>query len=131
METYRAVRDRAAPLTVDADIPNKFLKGSLAERKMLLTALPRFTLMLYELSSPRDGDSAAQQTGKLRQSAQRYLEMAYDGLDNRNLGRLSIALRTPDYGKLLPAMLRSLDEALERNPRYLGWAWHSYNDSLP
>jgi hypothetical protein len=54
--------------------------------------------------------------------------MAYDGLSDRNLAKMAIALRTPDYGDLLPQMLRALDDANRANPRYLGWARHSYND---
>jgi hypothetical protein len=41
-----------------------------------------------------------------------------------------IALRTPDYGALLPRMLETLDDANHSNPHYQGWARHSYNDSL-
>ncbi len=54
VDAYRAVRDLAEPaqLTVSADIQNKLLKGSLAQRKMLLSSLPQFTLMLYELAAP-------------------------------------------------------------------------------
>jgi hypothetical protein len=28
-------------------------------------------------------------------------------------------------------MLRNLDETFRGNPHYLGWARHSYNDTLP
>jgi hypothetical protein len=41
-----------------------------------------------------------------------------------------IALRTPDYGELIPQMLTNLDDANRANPHYLGWARHSYNDYL-
>ena len=41
-----------------------------------------------------------------------------------------VALRTPDYRELLPAMLNTLDETLGENPHYLGWARQSYNDTL-
>src|SRR5271168_1497504 len=56
VETYRAARVVAASaqLTVDADIGRKELEGSAAERRLLLSSLPQFTLMLYELSSPND-----------------------------------------------------------------------------
>jgi hypothetical protein len=41
---------------------------------------------------------------------------------------MAIALRTPDYGPLLPQMLASLDAANCGNAHYLGWARHSYGD---
>jgi hypothetical protein len=44
---------------------------------------------------------------------------------------MAIALRTADYGKLLPQMLQALDDANTTNPHYLGWARHSYNDVAP
>jgi hypothetical protein len=56
--------------------------------------------------------------------------MAYEGLPDRNLAKMAIALRTPDYGELLPQMLQKLDDANRANPHYLGWARHSYNNSL-
>jgi hypothetical protein len=137
VETYRAVRTLAeqTQMTVDADIPNKLLKGDLRERTMLLSALPRFTLMLYELSSATDKDTPAEKTAKLLKAGQRYLDMAYQGVSdqaaaNKGLAKMSIALRTPDYGEFLPAMLKSLDDALRTNPHYIGWAWHSYNDAV-
>jgi hypothetical protein len=87
VETYHAVRDVAggAQMTVNADIQNKLLKGDLTERRMLLTAVPRITLMLYELSSPTDGASADQQEEKLRKASADYLDMAYQGLDAAGL----------------------------------------------
>jgi len=133
VDAYRAVRSVAEPagLTVNADIQNKLLKSDLAERKMLLSSLPRLTLMLYELSSPNDGQSIEQKTEKLRISSQRFLDMAYDGLHDPNLAKLVIGLRTPDYGELLPKMFDTLDQANRTNPHYQGWARHSYNDTLP
>jgi hypothetical protein len=125
----RALADRNR-LTVNADIQNKLLKGDLNERKMLLSALPRLTLMLYELSSPADGETFEKQADKLRNSAQKFLDMAYDGLDGRNVAKMSIALRTPDYADRLPAMLKTLDASFQDNSHYLGWARHSYNDHL-
>jgi ribosomal protein L16 Arg81 hydroxylase len=65
---------------------------------------------------------------KLQQSSKQYLDMAYDGLQDRNLARMAIGLRTPDYGELLPQMLQSLDQNNRSDPRYLGWARHAYND---
>jgi hypothetical protein len=132
VDAFRAVLAAAEPahLMVNADIQNKLLKGDLRERRMLLTSLPRFTLMLYELSSPSDGETAAQKAEKLRSAGQRFLDMAYDGLNEANLGKMVIGLRTPDYEELLPAMLKSLDDAHVANPHYLGWARHSYNDYL-
>jgi hypothetical protein len=56
--------------------------------------------------------------------------MAYEDLSSEGLARISVALRTPDYGELLPARLQSLDETMGGNPHYLGWARHSYNDTL-
>ncbi len=135
VDAYRAVLAAAEPahLMVNADIQNKLLKGDLGERRMLLTSLPRFTLMLYELSSPSDGETAAQKAEKLRDASQKFLDMAYDGLNSLNgasVGKMVIGLRTPDYEDLLPAMLKSLDDAYGGNPHYLGWARHSYNDYL-
>jgi hypothetical protein len=125
VQTYREVRALAEPaqLAVNADIPNKVLKGSLAERRMLLTSLPRFTLMLYELSS---ADEA-----KLFAASHKFLDMAYEGLEGDNAGRMAVGLRTPDYGERLAAMLRMVEEANGANSHYLGWARHSYNDVLP
>jgi hypothetical protein len=132
VETYRAVRAVADPaqMTVNADIQNKLLKGSLAERKMLLSAVPRLTLMLYELSSSTDGQSASQKADKVRNASQQFLDMAYQGLDASNLATMVIALRTPDYGALLPQMLGTLDESNRANAHYAGWARHSYNDYI-
>jgi len=130
VDTYRVVRGLAEPaqLTVNADIQNKLLKGSLAERRKLLSSLPRLTLMLYELSSLED--SIENKAEKLRVASQKFLDMAYEGLDTPNLAQMAIALRTPDYGEQLPRMLRTLDEANRTNPHYCGWARHSYNDIL-
>lgn len=132
VEAYRAVRRLAEPsgLTVNADIQNKLLKGSPEERHMLLSALPRFTLMMYEVSNPHDGDNAERKREKVRAASERFLGMAYDGLTGPALGGMVIALRTPDYDRLLPQMLRVLDEGNSANPHYLGWARHSYNDAL-
>jgi hypothetical protein len=87
--------------------------------------------MLYELDNPGDGRSSAQQIEKLRDASQRLLEMAYAGLDDPALARMAIALRTPDYGTQLPQMLQLLDQEYRADPHYLGWARHSYNDTLP
>lgn len=132
VDAWRRVRALAEPagLTVNADIQNKLLKGSLAERKMLLSALPRLTLMLYEVSSPNDGDSSEKKIEKLRNRSDELLDMAYQGLSDPNLARITIGLRTPDYGELFPKMLQSLDDAHRADPHYLGWARHSYNDTL-
>jgi len=131
-DALRAVGAVAGPagMTVNADIQNKLLKGDVAQRRMLLTSVPRVTLMMYELSSPADGDSAAQKAGKAVKASQKFLDMAYDGLADRNLAKMAIALRTPDYGELLPQVLKALDDANRANPYYLGWARHSYNDFL-
>jgi hypothetical protein len=132
VETFREVRALAEPagLMVNADIPNKLLKGDLAERRMLFSSVPRVTLMLYEISSPNDGKSAAEKNERLRKLSEKYMAMAYEGLTDSNLARMGIALRTPDYGELLPEMLKTLDADFRENPHYLGWARHSYNDWL-
>jgi hypothetical protein len=123
IQTYRAVRlltDRNG-LTLDADIQSKLLKADLEQRRALLSSLPRLTLMMYELQGSEQ---------QVRDSSQRFLSMAYQGLDQPGLARLSVALRTADYGARLPQMLAALDEANRDNPHYLGWARHSYNDTL-
>jgi hypothetical protein len=131
LATFRAVRTLAEPagLTVNADIQNKLLKGSAEQRLALLQSLPRLTLMLYELSSPRDGSSSAQQEQKLRAASRAFLDMAYQDLPGADLATLVIGLRTPDYGERLPQMLSALDDANGTNPHYQGWARHSYNDA--
>lgn len=131
-DAFRAVRSAAEPaqMTVNADIQNKLLKGNAAQRQMLLSSVPRLTLMMYELSNPGDGQTAQQKAEKAATASQRFLEMAYAGLPGRGLARMAIALRSPDYGDLLPQMLHKLDEANRGNPHYLGWARHSYNDVI-
>jgi hypothetical protein len=84
-----------------------------------MSALPRLTLMLYELSSPSDGDSPAAQADKLRQASEKYFNMAHDGLSGSNLARMTIGLRTPDYGGRLPEMLKILEQSSRGNPHYL------------
>jgi len=126
---YRAVRALAEPagLSVNADIQNKLLKGTPAQRRELLQSLPRLTLMLYEVSAGEDAGATAKSEA-LRAASSHFLEMAYAGLHDPDVAMLAIGLRTPDYGELLPQMLRSLDDANTSNPHYLGWARHSYND---
>ena len=132
MDAYRAARALAesAHLTINADIQNKLLKGDLAERRMLLSSLPRLTLMLYELSSPNDGDTPEKEIKKLQAASQKFLDMAYEGLHDPNLAKMIIGLRTPDYADRLLRMLKTLDEAHQANPHYLGWARHAYGDVL-
>jgi hypothetical protein len=132
VDAYRAVHSQAASahMPINADIQNKLLKGDLIQRRMLMSSLPRLTLMLYEVSSPEDGDSAAQKAAKISPASQKFLDLAYEGLDNSNLAKMIIALRTPDYGDLLPQMLKTLDDTHRSDPRYIGWARHSYNDYL-
>jgi hypothetical protein len=131
-DAFREVRSLAEPagMTVNADIQNKLLKGSPNERKMLLSAVPRVTLMMYELSSPSDGEGVEQKAEKVGKASQRFLDLAYDGLADQRLAKMAIALRTPDYDELLPTMLKKLDDANRSNSHYLGWARHSYNDYL-
>jgi hypothetical protein len=130
LDAYRDVRTVAEQnqMTVNADIPNKFLKGDLDQRRALMSSLPRLTLMLYELSSPNDGESNAVQADKLRKASESYMQMAYQGLSGTGFAKLAIGLRTPDYGEQLAAMLKVVQDALSGNPHFLGWAWHSYND---
>jgi hypothetical protein len=77
-----------------------------------------------------DGTTAAQKEEKLRKRDRELLDVAYRGLADEGLARMAIALRTPDYGALLPAMLASLDAMNGADPHYLGWARHSYNDLM-
>jgi hypothetical protein len=132
VDTYRGVEALAAPthMTVNADIPNRLLKASLSERWMLLSSVPRLTLMLYDLSSPGDGDSPEQQAYKLRKTSRRWLDMAYENVTEEHVARMSIALNSPDYDQWLPLMLKTLDDANHHNKHYLGWARHSYNSYL-
>jgi hypothetical protein len=132
VQAYRAVRQVAEPagMSVNADIQNKLLKGDAEQRKLLLSALPQFTLMMYELSNPNDGDEAAKQMAKVRDASKKFLDMAYDGLNGQRLAKMIIGLRTPDYEGRLPAMLQALDESNRSDPHYAGWARHSYNDTL-
>jgi hypothetical protein len=71
-----------------------------------------------------------QKTQEVRKDSEKFLDTAYDGLGDGNLAKMVIALRTPDYGELIPQMLTNLDDANRANPHYLGWARHSYNDYL-
>jgi hypothetical protein len=132
VDAFRAVQGLAEPagMTVNADIQNKLLKGDAGKRRALLSAVPRVTLMMYELSSPGDGKSVEEKAEIVEKNSKKYLDMAFDGLNDRSLAQMAIALRTPDYGPLLPQMLIKLDESNAANPHYLGWARHSYNDSL-
>jgi hypothetical protein len=131
-QAYRAIREVAEPagMSINADIQNKLLKGDIDQRKLLLSSLPQFTLMMYELSSPNDGDDPAKQSAKVRDASKKFLDMAYDGLNGQHLAKMVIGLRTPDYQDRLPAMLHSLDESNQTNPHYAGWARHSYNDTF-
>ncbi|HSI10945.1 MAG TPA: hypothetical protein VK961_02825 [Chthoniobacter sp.] len=132
VETFRGVRDIAAPahLIVNADIPNKVLKGDPAQRQALLISVDRLTLMLYELTSPEKPGSEEAKAAQLQRAAERYLTMTYDSLNDAHLASMVIALRTADYQSHLPAMLQSLDTNQSAKPHYLGWAWHAYNDGL-
>jgi hypothetical protein len=131
-EVFGQVRAQAASagMTVNADIQMKLLKGDARQRQMLLSAVPRVTLMMYELSRPDDGQSPAEKANKAAETSQRFLTLAYADLGDRDLARMAIALRTPDYGELLPTIFERLDAANQQNTHYLGWARHSYNDTL-
>jgi hypothetical protein len=132
VDAYRAARHLTGPahLSINADIQKKLLEGNLDQRRSLLSSLPRITLMLYELSSPGDGQSTEQKKDKLQTNSEKFVKMAYEGLPEPNLAKMAIGLRTPDYGQLMPEMLKAVDDTLRTNPHYLGWAWHSYNDHL-
>src|SRR5580704_4447247 len=86
VDAFRAARGIAEPagMAVNADIQMKLLKGSSADRRMLLSAVPRVTLMMYELSSRGDGDNVEQKAEKVEKNSQKYLDWAYDGLSDRN-----------------------------------------------
>jgi hypothetical protein len=130
VQAYRAARAAAEGLSVDADIQTKLLKGSRTQRRELFESLPRLTLMLYELETPgvhRDNTAKARQ---VQSASQKFLAMAYADLPKMGMASLSVALRTPDYGAELPAMLTVLDEANKNNAHYGGWAQHAYNDLL-
>jgi len=129
VETFRAARELAtfAHLSINADIQNKLLKGDLEQRRSLLSSLPRITLMLYELSSPNDGETVEEKEEKLRSASKKFMEMAYAGLWDGGLAKMAIGLRTPDYEMLLPQMLKIVDDTLRNDPHYLGWALHSWN----
>jgi hypothetical protein len=130
LDTYHAVLTVAEQnqMTVNADIPNKFLQADAGQRQALMSSLPRLTLMLYELSSPGDGQSTAAQADKLRQASTKSMDAAYQGLNGTNLAKLAIGLRTADYQQQLPGMLKVVQNAFSGNPHFLGWAWHSYDD---
>lgn len=132
VEAFRGVHEIAggAHLIVNADIPNKVLKGDKAQRQALLTSVDRLTLMLYELSSPDDGKSLESKREMLQHAAERYLAMTYEGLDDAKLAGMVVGLRTADYREHMGEMLKATEEHQRPNPRYLGWAWHSYNDVL-
>lgn len=131
-DAFRAVRELADPvgMTVNADIQSKLLKGDVGQRRMLLSAVPRVTLMMYELSGSGDGSTDQQKAAIVETASRKFLELAFAGLDDPDLARMAIALRTPDYGDSLPQMLQKLDDANGANPHFLGWARHSYNDML-
>jgi hypothetical protein len=122
--TYAAVRGLAetANLDVMADVHVKLLKGSQAQRTMLLSALPRFAVMMYEVSRPADGASTDQMADQVRKSTKAILDQTFEGLDAATLGQLVIGVRTQDYGKQLPRMLDVIQESNRDDPRYGGWA---------
>jgi len=131
VQAYRAARAAADGLSVDADIQTKLLKGSNTQRRELFEALPRLTLMLYELDTPDSHRDNAAKARQVQSASQRFLAMAYADLPDTGMASLSVALRTPDYGAELPAMLTALDEANRSSIHYGGWAQHAYNDLLP
>jgi hypothetical protein len=124
LDAYRAVRAVAEQneMTVNADISARLFKADPNQRRALMTALPRFTLLLYGV---KGGQS------KLSQAATQNFQLAYQGLDAPNLARMGVGLRYTDYPQQIFEMLRSTQDLLNRNPHYLGWAWNSYNDVVP
>ena len=132
VETYRAIRAEAEPagLTVNADIQNKLLKGSLAQRRLLLGSLPRVTLMMFELSAPPEARDERARAIQVQRESQKFLRMAYADLQGISWAKMVIALRTPDYGAQVRVMLAALESAAENDTHFLGWALHSYNNSL-
>jgi len=73
--------------------------------------------MMYE-PSPGDGESVERRAEKVEKASQKFFDMAYDGLGDRKLAKMMIALRTPDYGELIPLMLKKLDDANRANPHH-------------
>jgi hypothetical protein len=130
IDTYRAVRrltDRAG-ISLNADVPPRLLRAQLLQRRALLSAVPRLTLLLYDTDSTRE--VAATELARLRESSGQLLASAYAGLDGGQLARMLIGLRSADYGAQLPQMLAALDQTYSADPHYLGWARQSYNDIL-
>jgi hypothetical protein len=105
-DAFRAVRAVAEPggMKVNADIQTKILKGDLSERKMFLSAVPRVTLMMYELSSHEDRESVEQESETVEKASQKFLALAYEGLGpladkrgaipKRHFGMLRLASHT-------------------------------------
>ena len=85
-----------------------------------MSSLPRLTLMLYELSSPNDGESGAAQADKLRKASENYMQMAYQGLSGGNLAKLAIGLRTPDYRQQLRRNAKSRARRVKRKSQLPG-----------
>lgn len=122
--TYRAVRartDRAA-LSLDADIPSKVLTADVDERRALLSAVPRLTLLMDAGAGARGAATPVQRLDEVRQGSRRYLHMAYRGVDEPHAAGMLIALRAQDREPELPRLLAALDEANRSDPHYLGWA---------
>ncbi|MGA8707298.1 MAG: hypothetical protein WB646_09960 [Steroidobacteraceae bacterium] len=118
-------------LMLEADIPARVLEADVDQRRALLLAVPRLTVIMDELSSPVDRLGAAQEAEQLGASSRRLLDMAYAGVDASRLARMSFALRSADYGTRLPQMLAALDQANSGDPHYLGWALRSYKEQQP
>ncbi len=87
-------------------------------------------VLLYPSYGAGGAHPEQQKAEQVTMTSQKFLDMAYDGLEDRNLAKMIIALRTADYIDLLPQMLDKLDVANRANPHYLGWARHSYKDFL-
>ncbi|HEY6451036.1 MAG TPA: hypothetical protein VIX87_00400 [Steroidobacteraceae bacterium] len=129
--TYRAVRartDRAA-LSLGADIPSKVLAADVDERRALLSAVPRLTLLMDAGTIQRGAATPGQRLEQLRRRSRRYLQMAYRGVDEPHAAGMLIALRAQDHEAQLPPLLAALDDANRSDPHYLGWA-RSY-DAAP
>ena len=92
---------------------------------MLLFALSRLTLMLYELSS-LGNEKPRRQRLKTPEGKPKILDMAYQGVGNRDTAKMGIALRSPDYEGYLPSCSVFRRHASQRPaPPWMGG--HAYN----
>jgi hypothetical protein len=131
--TYQAANSVAAPagLAINADIAKGVISASLDQRRALLTSVPRLTLMLYQLGTQADSQSAAQNAAILDSAATDALQRIYDGVSGPGVATLAIGLNTPDFGAdSMPQMFVSLEQSGKMNSHYSGWSWEAYSDIL-